>query len=70
MSRREPCRDPPSQIVAQVAVGGEAGAAKAITVLRKELDNTMVYCGTKTVEEITPDILFGPRFNTAAALVS
>src|ERR1700730_14745548 len=52
------------------SVGGEAGAAKAITVLRKELDNTMVYCGCKTVDEITPDILFGPRANTAAALVS
>jgi (S)-mandelate dehydrogenase len=53
------------------SVGGEAGAAKAITVLRKELDNTMVYCGTKTVDEITPDILFGPRAaNSAAGFVS
>ena len=52
------------------AVGGQAGAAKALSVIRKELDNTMVYCGTKTVDEITPDILFGPRApNTAAALV-
>jgi (S)-mandelate dehydrogenase len=53
------------------SVGGQAGAAKAISVLRKELDNTMVYCGCNTVEEISPDILFGPRaVNTAMALVS
>jgi len=52
------------------AVGGQAGAAKAISVIRKELDNTMVYCGCNTVEEISRDILFGPRaVNTAAALV-
>ena len=52
------------------SVGGEAGAAKAISVLRKELDNTMVYCGCNTVEEITPDILFGPRSaNSAAGLM-
>ena len=52
------------------AVGGQAGAGKAISVLRKELDNTMVYCGCNTVDEITRDILFGPRAaNTAAALV-
>jgi len=39
-------------------------------VLRKELDNTMVYCGCNTVDEVTRDILFGPRaVNTAAALV-
>ena len=52
------------------SVGGEAGAAKAISVLRKELDNTMVYCGCNTVDEITPDILFGPRVNSATAFVS
>src|SRR5712692_4422868 len=52
------------------SVGGEAGAAKAISVLRKELDNTMVYCGCNTVDEITPDILFGPRaVNSAAGFV-
>jgi isopentenyl diphosphate isomerase/L-lactate dehydrogenase-like FMN-dependent dehydrogenase len=51
------------------SVGGEAGAAKAISVLRKELDNTMVYCGCNSVDEITPDILFGPRVNSATAFV-
>ncbi|ETR78167.1 L-lactate dehydrogenase [Afipia sp. P52-10] len=52
------------------SVGGQAGAAKAIGVIRKELDNTMVYCGCNTVEEITPDILFAPRgTNSAASLV-
>jgi len=53
------------------SVGGQAGATKAISVLRKELDNTMVYCGTRTVDEITPDILFGSRAaNSAAARVN
>ena len=53
------------------SVGGEAGAAKAISVLRKEFDNTMVYCGCNAVDEITPDILFGPRaVNSAAGFVS
>jgi (S)-mandelate dehydrogenase len=53
------------------SVGGQAGAAKAVSVLRKELDNTMVYCGCNSVDEITPDILFGSRaVNSAAALVN
>lgn len=48
------------------AVGGQAGAAKAISVIRKELDNTMVYVGANTVDEITPDILFGDRASNSA----
>ena len=48
------------------SVAGQAGAAKAISVIRKELDTTMVYVGAKTVEELTPDILFGPRVNSAS----
>jgi isopentenyl diphosphate isomerase/L-lactate dehydrogenase-like FMN-dependent dehydrogenase len=49
------------------SVGGQAGAAKAIDVIRKEFDTTMVYVGCNTVEEITPDILFGPRERNSAS---
>jgi (S)-mandelate dehydrogenase len=52
------------------SVGGQAGAMKAIDVIRKEFDNTMAYCGCNRIEEITPDILFGYRgSNTAARFV-
>ena len=51
------------------SVAGQAGAAKAISVIKKELDTTMVYVGAKTVEELTPDILFGPRVNSASGFV-
>ena len=38
--------------------------------IRKELDNTMAYCGCNRVDEITPDILFGYYGrNTAAQFV-
>jgi isopentenyl diphosphate isomerase/L-lactate dehydrogenase-like FMN-dependent dehydrogenase len=43
------------------AVGGEAGAGKAIGLVRNELDKTMAYTGCRTVGEITPDIFFGYR---------
>jgi isopentenyl diphosphate isomerase/L-lactate dehydrogenase-like FMN-dependent dehydrogenase len=51
------------------SVAGQAGAAKAISVIRKELDTTMVYIGCKTVDEISPDVLFGPRVNSASRFV-
>jgi isopentenyl diphosphate isomerase/L-lactate dehydrogenase-like FMN-dependent dehydrogenase len=38
-------------------------------VIRKELDTTMVYVGAKTIDELTPDILFGPRRNSATQFV-
>ena len=39
--------------------------------IRKEFDNTMAYCGCNSVDEITPDILFGWNgSNTAAKFVS
>jgi (S)-mandelate dehydrogenase len=41
------------------AVGGEAGALKAISILKNEADKTMAYTGCRTVEEISPDIFFG-----------
>lgn len=45
------------------SVAGEAGAAKAIEVIKKELETTMVYVGARTVEELTRDILFEARSN-------
>ena len=43
------------------AVAGEAGAAHALSILRREMDNTMAYTGCRGVEELTPDIFFGAR---------
>jgi (S)-mandelate dehydrogenase len=43
------------------AVGGEAGASKAINIIRTEMDKTMAYTGCNRVDEITTDIFFGAR---------
>jgi (S)-mandelate dehydrogenase len=43
------------------AVGGAAGAGKAIGIIRSELDKTMAYTGCRTVDEISTDIFFGDR---------
>jgi (S)-mandelate dehydrogenase len=43
------------------AVGGEAGALKAISILKNEADKTMAYTGCRSVDEITSDIFFGGR---------
>jgi (S)-mandelate dehydrogenase len=43
------------------AVGGEAGALKAINILKNEADKTMAYTGCRGVDEITTDIFFGAR---------
>ncbi len=43
------------------AVGGQAGAAHAINIIRNELDKTMGYTGCRSVDEITTDIFFGER---------
>jgi lactate 2-monooxygenase len=43
------------------AVGGEAGALKAINLIRNEMDKTMAYTGCRSVDEITTDIFFGGR---------
>jgi isopentenyl diphosphate isomerase/L-lactate dehydrogenase-like FMN-dependent dehydrogenase len=43
------------------AVGGEAGASKAITMIREELDKAMAYTGCRSVDEVTADIFFGNR---------
>jgi L-lactate dehydrogenase (cytochrome) len=38
---------------------GEAGVAKALEVIRKELDLTMALCGHRDIQNITSDILVG-----------
>jgi len=43
------------------AIGGEAGALKAISLIRNELDKTMAYTGCCSVDELGPDIFFGER---------
>ena len=43
------------------AVGGEAGASKAVGIIKTELDKTMAYTGCNGIDEITTDIFFGDR---------
>ncbi len=43
------------------AVGGQAGAEKALEILRVEMDKTMAYTGCNRVEEISTDIFFTPE---------
>ena len=43
------------------AVGGQDGAAKAIGIIKTEMDKTMAYTGMNTVDEISTDIFFGDR---------
>ena len=40
------------------AVGGAAGAGKAISIIKSEFDKTMAYTGCRAVDEITADIIF------------
>lgn len=41
--------------------GGEAGAARAVAILREELMRAMQLCGARTAREIGPDLLAPPR---------
>jgi (S)-mandelate dehydrogenase len=41
------------------AVGGEAGAFKAINIIKTEFDKTMAYTGCNRTDEISTDIFFG-----------
>jgi (S)-mandelate dehydrogenase len=43
------------------AVGGEAGALRAINILKNEADKTMAYTGCRTVDEVSSDIFWGYR---------
>ena len=40
-----------------LGAGGQAGVARAIEILGKELETTMALCGKKSVAEIGPDVL-------------
>jgi L-lactate dehydrogenase (cytochrome) len=40
---------------------GEAGVAKALEIIRKELDVTMALCGVRDVRKVTGDILLRPN---------
>ena len=40
-----------------LGAGGQAGVARAIEILQKELDVTMALCGVKSIAEINRDVL-------------
>lgn len=40
-----------------IAAGGQAGGEKALAILNKEFEKVMAYTGSRTVAEITPDVL-------------
>jgi (S)-mandelate dehydrogenase len=42
------------------AAGGEAGAARAIAILRDEIDRVMAQLGCKHVRELTGELLRWP----------
>jgi isopentenyl diphosphate isomerase/L-lactate dehydrogenase-like FMN-dependent dehydrogenase len=41
-----------------VGAGGEAGAAKALTILKEEMRRTMAYVGCQRVNQLTEDIIW------------
>jgi len=40
-----------------LGAGGQAGVARAIEILHKELDVTMALCGVKSIAEVNRDVL-------------
>jgi (S)-mandelate dehydrogenase len=40
-----------------LAAGGIRGAKKALDILREELDRTLALTGSRTLEELTPDLI-------------
>ncbi len=44
-----------------VCAGGEAGANRALEILREELVRSMQLCGARSVREIGPDLIAPPR---------
>jgi 4-hydroxymandelate oxidase len=40
-----------------LAVGGQAGVAAVLAMLRRELEQAMVLCGAPTVRDLTPDLV-------------
>ena len=41
-----------------VQAGGEAGALRALEILRTELERAMRLCGVRSIAEIGPELLF------------
>ena len=52
-----------------VGAGGEAGAARALTIFTEELRRTMAYVGCQRVEQITDDIIWREQARHGAAIV-
>jgi (S)-mandelate dehydrogenase len=50
-----------------VAAGGEAGAQRAIAILREEIDRVMALIGCNSIAELTPEFLHAPDFPLRAA---
>jgi L-lactate dehydrogenase (cytochrome) len=46
-----------AKLAAKTGAGGEAGVAKAIDILRKELDVSMALTGVKCIKDIGPRVL-------------
>jgi len=44
-----------------LAVNGEAGVQHVLDILRAELDTAMALCGTPTLKDIQPDLVWKPR---------
>ena len=40
---------------------GEAGVTRALEVIHRELDLSMAFCGHRDINNVTRDILQGPR---------
>ena len=40
-----------------ISTAGQAGAEKALALLKTEFEKTMAYCGCRTVAEVSPDVL-------------
>ena len=45
-----------------VAAGGEAGARRALTIFREEIDRVMALIGCRSVADLSPDYLHAPDF--------
>lgn len=50
-----------------VAAGGEAGAQRALTIFREEIDRVMALIGCRSIAELSPEFLHAPDFPLRAA---
>ena len=51
-----------------LAAGGEAGAARALEILRSEIVNTLSLLGRPSIDKLSPAVLFGRQETRAAAI--